>query len=397
MGKQDVDILIVGGGLIGASLMLALAHTPYRVMLVEATPLSSMCSPDFDARSLALSPASVRILQMLHVWELLAKDACAIDTIQVSERFGWGCAHLRGDGAEPLGFVVELQHINHALHQRLDMDNVLAPAELVAFDKDTGVAVLHQGEKSIHVTPKLIVAADGSDSSVRKLCGLPARIKPYHQHAIVANIGLQRSHQQVAFERFTSQGPLALLPMNGLRASMVWALSPDESTRMMALNSHDFLSVLQRTLGYRLGRLVTVGRRVSYPLQQVMLPQQTLGSVVFVGNAAHTLHPVAGQGFNLGLRDVAMLAQCIVEHGLQAPLLSRYTALREVDQNSIAQLTDGLIQVFTSHHPLVKWARRAGLVAFEQLPILKMMLSRYARGYAGVTPDLVCGISIGRD
>lgn len=392
MDNQEVDILIIGGGLIGATLMLALAKTAYRVILVDTIPFSSRITADFDARSLALSPASTRIMQMLDLWPLLETHACPIDTIHVSEQHAFGCAQIRGDGESKLGHVIELQHISHALHQRLDLKHVLAPAQLVALNQERGIATIRQGDRSLQLTAKLIVAADGTDSSVRTLCNMTATINDYHQQAIVANIGLARGHQHTAYERFTPHGPLALLPMNGLRASMVWALSPDEAKQAMASNDKNFLTQLQRHFGYRLGRFTSVGQRVSYPLRQVIMPKQTCGSVIFVGNAAHTLHPVAGQGFNLGLRDVAMLAQCIVQQGLTPEMFVRYEHQRVGDQTSMARLTHGLIQLFTSNVPGVKLARRAGLFVFDNMPVLKALLARHARGFAAIIPDLVCQI-----
>lgn len=394
MDSQSTDILIIGGGLTGASLMLALANSPYRVMLVDAVPFSSRMTSDFDARSLALSPASVRILQMLDVWPLLAAYACPINSIHISERYGFGCAQLNPSENNMLGHVVELQHISNALHQRIDLSKVIAPAELVALDKVAQVATIRHGSKQFSIHAKLIVAADGTNSSVREFCGMHAQIKDYQQHAIVANIGLARSHQHIAYERFTAHGPLALLPMNGLRAAMVWALSPEEATRMMALSDKDFLFELQKTFGYRLGRLTSIGQRITYPLKQMTMPKITSQSVVFVGNAANTLHPVAGQGFNLGIRDVAMLAQCIMTHGLHHKMLTEYEALRNRDQSMMLHFTDGLIRLFTSNHLGLKFARRMGLMAFDQLPLFKTVLSRYARGFADVTPDLVCGIPL---
>lgn len=395
MDNVQFDVLIIGGGLIGASLMLALKGRGFHVGLVDSECYTDRIQPDFDARSLALSSASVQILKMLDVWSLMLPYACPIDTIHVSERTGFGSTRLQADASSPLGYVVEMQHIHHALQHRLDMKHVFAPAELLALDKQQGTATIRYGAEERSFKAKLIVAADGTQSSVRKFCGMTAKIKDYQQHAIVANVGLARPHHYRAYERFTTMGPLALLPMNENRVSMVWALSPEEATRVMALADRDFLATLQRAFGYRLGRLVRVGQRVMYPLRQVISQSTVHGNIVFIGNAAQTLHPVAGQGFNLGLRDVAMLAQCIVNEGLTDEMLGHYQTLRKSDQRSMLGFTDGLIHLFISDFPGVACARRAGLVAFDHLPVFKTLLARFTRGFSGTSPDLVCGIPLG--
>ena len=394
MVERQVDILIIGGGLIGATLMLALADLGYSTLLVEAKPFSKRIRADFDARSLALSPASVRILQMLKVWPLLEDHASPIDMIHVSEQHGFGNTRLYGEEMTPLGYVVEMQYINRALHQLLDKSHIIAPAELVALDHASGHATIRSAKGDSTLQARLIVAADGADSSVRKMCGLTADVKEYGQHSIVTNIGLARPHGQKAYERFTSSGPLALLPMIRLRASLVWAMSPTDAERLMTCSEADFLKALQLAFGYRLGRFVKMGQRVLYPLRQVIMSKQTVGSVVFVGNAAHTLHPVAGQGFNLGLRDVATLAQCIAKDGLSLKMLTIYQQARRHDQAAIIHFTDGLIELFTSRMPGSAIARSSGLIALDNSALLKKLLARYARGFAGVTPDLVCGIPL---
>ena len=394
MVDREVDILIVGGGLTGAALMLALAEAGFSTLLVETKSFSDHELAHFDARSLAISPASVHILQMLNVWPLLQNAAASIDTIHVSEQHRFGTTRLQGDRDHPLGYVVEIQHVNRALYQLLDQQRVMAPARLVAVDALEGIATINETTGETTVRARLIVAADGTNSTVRALCGLKTQVKDYGQHAIVANIGLARSHQQCAYERFTSAGPLALLPLTGLRSSLVWAMPPSETQRLMNMPENEFLNQLQRAFGYRLGRLVRVGERVVYPLSQVLMTDQVMGKVVFVGNAAHTLHPVAGQGFNLGLRDVAMLAQCIVREGLAPDMLQTYQQARRHDQAAITRLTDGLIELFTSHLPGLAKLRSAGLIAMDNIPVLKNILARYARGYAGVIPDLVCGIAL---
>lgn len=394
MDNRDVDILIIGGGLTGAALMLALEKTAYRVMLIDAVPFSSRINPDFDARSLALSPATTRILEMLDVWSLIESNACPIKTIHISEQHAFGSAHLKGNEDATLGHVVELQQVSHALHQRLNLKHVLAPAQLIDLDPDSGTATITQQDQTFQIHAKLIVAADGTHSSVRDFCGMSATIKDYDQHAIVANIGLARPHQHIAYERFTAHGPLALLPMNHQRVAMVWAHPPDHAQTIMTFSDHEFLRHLQHQFGYRLGRFISVGKRTTYPLQQLTMSKQTKGRVVFVGNAAHTLHPVAGQGFNLGLRDVAMLAQCIIQKGIHAEMLNDYESQRLGDQSNMIRFTDGLIQLYTSKLPGIKLARSVGLVAFDQLPAFKAVLARYAKGFAGITPDLVCQIPL---
>ena len=396
MAERHVDILIIGGGLTGATLMLALAERGYSTLLVEAKPLSNRVRADFDARTLALAPASIRILKMLNIWPLLQEYSTPINTIHVSEQHRFGSARLHADEQEPLGHVVEMQYINRALHRLLDQRHTIAPAKLIALDYSKGTATIKTNADEFTVKAKLIVAADGTDSSVRHFCGIAAQNKEYGQQAIVANIGLARAHQQHAYERFTSSGPLALLPMTDLRASLVWSLQPVDAERLMESSETDFLKALQQTFGYRLGRFIKVGQRVIYPLRQVIMHRQVLEKVVFVGNAAHTLHPVAGQGFNLGLRDVATLAQCIVKEGLSAEMLKKYQNARSADQNAIIRFTDGLIELFTRRLPGLGISRSAGLIALDNSAVLKNMLKRYARGFGGVTPDLVCGIQLFR-
>lgn len=394
MADRHVDILIVGGGLTGAILMLALANSGYEVLLVDINPLNAKISPDFDARTLALSPASIRILEMLNIWPLLQTDATAIETIHVSEQGRFGSATIDGESNKPLGFVVEMQHINRALHQLLDQQQILAPARVTALNKEQNLVTIVTDKEDCAVKAKLIVAADGTDSTIRRLSGLTLKVKDYQQQAIVANIGLARSHHNQAYERFTASGPLALLPMTKNRASLVWALPPEEAARLMALEEEKFLSVLQKNFGYRLGRFIRVGKRVIFPLKQVTMPKKTAWPLVFVGNAAHTLHPVAGQGFNLGLRDVASLAQCIIQQGLTPEMLQNYQQMRQHDETAITRFADGLIEIFTSRLPGMAFSRNLGLIAVDQFKILKQGLTHYTRGFAGVTPDLVCGIAL---
>lgn len=394
MINQEIDILIVGGGLTGATLLLALQGLGYSTLLVDAQPLAHKVNPDFDARTLALSPASQRILNQLKIWQPLQEHVTSIEMIHVSEQSRFGASRLQSKPHDPLGYVVEMQYLHQALHHLLDTQSVLAPATVYSLDLENNTVSVKTEAGERQIKARLIVAADGAHSAIRKMCDLPCETKLYVQQAIVANIGLLQAHQGRAYERFTQHGPLALLPMQKNRMALVWALPPDEAAQYLALSDEAFLQKLQQAFGYRLGRLAKIGKRFAYPLQQVLMPQLVKNSVVFIGNAAHTLHPVAGQGFNLGLRDVATLAQCIAQQGLNVAMLKEYVQLRAHDQKAIIRLTDDLIRVFTSRIPGLGIARGLGLMAFDNLPSLKKLLAHYARGFGGVAPNLVCDIAL---
>ncbi|KTD18752.1 2-octaprenyl-6-methoxyphenol hydroxylase [Legionella lansingensis] len=394
MIEKQVDILIIGGGLTGAILQLALVGKGYSILLIDSNRFSDKIDANFDARTLALSPASAKILDMLQVWPLLEQDATPIHAIHVSDQHYFGATRLHAQMDKPLGYVVEMQYINRALYQLIEQENVLAPAQLIELDKHSGLAMVTTQDEEVRIQAKLVVAADGADSTVRRLVGLSAKNKDYNQHALVANIELARSHNYQAYERFTSAGPLALLPMTKNRVSLVWAQGFEAAKRLTTITEKEFLRALHQTFGYRLGRFLRAGQRTLFPLRQVVMQQQTRWPFVFVGNAAHALHPVAGQGFNLGLRDVATLAQCIVHKGLDEGMLRQYEAMRQHDQRSIIALTDGLVKIFTSRLPGMAFARNLGLIAMDNFSVLKKGLSYYTRGFAGITPDLVCGIDL---
>lgn len=387
MNHQQIDILIIGGGLIGAAFMLALKNLGYSSLLVEAKPFAEE-SLDFDARSLALSPASKCILDNLGIWSDLEAVVTPIEKIHVSEAGRFGATRLESDKDQPLGYVLEMHYLQAALHRNLSVNQILAPAKLIALKDNQATVTTNEG--TITIEAGLIVAADGANSTVRQLCKLPFNVKKYQQKAIIANVGLTQAHQQQAFERFTPDGPLALLPLPANRMALVWTLQDRQIDSYLQMSDAQFLSALQKKFGYRLGYFDKLGQRFSYPLQQLIMPKQTAWPVLFVGNAAHTLHPVAGQGFNLGLRDIATLVQCIQETGLTKRMLETYEQRRQHDQRAIRYFTDGLVELFTSRFPGITLARNAGLVAMDNLPPLKKMLAHYARGFGGYIPNLIC-------
>lgn len=391
---KSIDVLIIGGGLTGATLLLALQGLGFSTLLVESKPFHSTANPDFDARSLALSPASQRILNQLGVWDLVKKNTTAIETIHVSNQNYFGISRLAAKVNDPLGYVLEMQYLSQALYQLQNKSDLLIPATLKNLDQNNPLAIVSTQMGDLRIRPQLIVAADGAESAIRQACQLPVFIKNYQQQALVTNVALAKPHKHCAYERFTSHGPLALLPLQDNRMSLVWSLPPDEAQQILQMDDAQFLKELQRAFGYRLGRFIKTGARVAYPLKQVIMPTQTHWPLVFVGNAAHSLHPVAGQGFNLGLRDVATLAQCIAEFGLNEGMLNVYLQLRRHDQQAIRYLTDGMVSLFTSRLPGIGFLRNLSLLAFDQIPVLKNLLTNYMRGFGGIIPDLVCGIAL---
>lgn len=394
MVDKEIDVLIVGGGLIGAVLLQALIPSGLRCMMVDNQAPALRLKSDFDARSLALSAASVRILTSLGLWPQLEAQATPIEQIHVSEQGRFGNVLLQAEAMEALGYVVEHHDLNRILYQKLKSDTWLAPATVSAFDPSQKTITIETDHGQKMIRARLFVAADGANSCMRDFCQAKAEEKHYPQQALIANIGLARPHQQIAYERFTQAGPMAMLPMTESRSSLVWCLSSAEATRLCQVTEAQFLSALQQQFGYRLGRLVKVGQRTCYPLRQIVMPKTVFDPVVFIGNAAHTLHPVAGQGFNLGLRDVAMLAQYLTAHSHEQPMLQAYQQARQHDQTTISRLTDGLVSLFTSQYRGLRLARSCGLVALDNNLCLQGILSQYTRGYAGVVSDLICGIPL---
>jgi 2-octaprenyl-6-methoxyphenol hydroxylase len=399
--------VIAGSGMVGASLACALAATPLRVVLVEPVDPSAPGQPSYDDRVVALSLGSRRILEGLGVWESLGTEATAIRAVHVSDRGHFGATRLdaRRLGVEALGYVAEARRLGHALLDRLGLHGGpqrLCPARVrgvVQHPGEVEVAVAVGGETR-RLGARLLVAADGGQSAVREAVGIEARETDYGQTAVIANLSPGRPHRGDAFERFTRTGPLALLPMSEGRCALVWSVPRTDTDRVLGLGDDAFLGEVQGLFGDRLGRLLRVGRRGAYPLRLVQAREQVRGRVVLIGNAAHTLHPVAGQGFNLGLRDAAALAQVLVDATREGAdpgaqeALAEYTRWRAPDHAALTRFTDGVVQVFSSDALPLAAARNAGLLALDLLPELKGFLARRLMGLGGRQPRLACGIPL---
>lgn len=415
--RENYDTCIVGGGMVGASLAIALASIEQRVAVIEAHPPGKPGQPSFDDRATALSNGSRRVFEALGVWSDLASRATPITSIHVSDRGRFGVSRIDAsqEGVSALGFMVRNRHIGAALMRRLAQMSavtMIAPAVLknLEIDEDSVRLSAGSGDNTSAervLQSRLLVAADGARSSVRDLLGISAEKNDYDQVALIANIGTERDLGGVAYERFTESGPIAVLPMSdedapcaGGRATIVWSLETEQAGPVMDLSDAAFIERFQEQFGYRLGRIVKVGKRVSYPLALVQTAEKVRSRVVIAGNAAHSLHPVAGQGFNLSLRDVAALAETVAEankagldHG-SLEVLSRYADWRARDQRDVIRFSDSLIKIFGSHSPLTRAGRSAGLLALELVPGAKQLLARQTMGVAGRLPKLARGLSL---
>ncbi len=407
----DSDIAIIGGGMVGAALaaLLAKADPRWRIAVIEAFPLlpdqsPTSYRPSFDDRSTAIAHGSVLLLQQLGLWDSLRQYATPIEQVHVSDR-----GHLNGAlidrhqvGVDALGYVIPNAWIGQVLLAHLQgLDNLdwLAPARVSRLKPVAGGAELtvvsgnssaSDGAGSVVHRTSLAVIADGAQSSLRDSLGIDVAVQAYGQSAVITNVNLDEPHQGIAYERFTDLGPMAMLPLGGSQAgrqaALVWTLPESEVDAVMALSDEAFLQRLQLRFGFRLGRLTGIGKRDSYPLSLAVAKEQVRSSLVVMGNAAHFLHPVAGQGFNLALRDCAALAATLQQAAReQQPLgklsvLQQYLQVQAQDQQLTIGISDQLTKWF-SHPGLPQAALRAlGFIGLECVPPAKQWLSQQTMG-----------------
>ena len=406
-GNTEFDLLIIGGGLVGASLACALAGQGLRIGLVEAAPFAAARHPSYDDRVLALAYGARRIFEGLGLWDAIAADATPILTVHISEQGAPGIARLshRDEGVAALGYVAEARLLGAALRNRLAAlpeVEVLCPARLESIDIQPAAArvTVRSGEDSLALTAALVAAADGARSQVREQLGIDALRWDYGQTAVITNVTPEIPHHNVAYERFTEAGPVALLPLSQGRCAAICTVASPQAETVLAMDDAAFLACLQSRFGDRLGRFQRAGKRQAYPLFLVKAQEQARPRVAVIGNAAHTLHPIAGQGFNLGLRDVAALAQVIVEARQRGDdlggeaALQRYADWRRWDQRRTIAFTDGLTRLFDNPLPPLRLARNLGLLAFNLLPPAKRLLARQAMGLEGYLPRLAQGLPL---
>jgi len=404
---MKVDVAIVGGGMVGASLALGLRGLGVSVLLVEGVAPGSSTQPSFDDRTTALGNASRRIFESLGVWGGIAPQAAAIRTIHVSDAGRFGFARLRAEeqGIDAFGYVVANRVIGAALWQSLSgsRDIVLrVPAKPDAIEMTAdGARLTLVTDTGNHeeVEARLMVAADGAHSAVRAAAAIDAQVEDYDQVAIVANVGADRPHDGTAYERFTPSGPLAVLPLYDGSYGVIWSCTPADAAGVSSLDDDSYLRELQARFGWRAGKFMRAGRRVSYPLKLTRATTTTALRTVLIGNAAQALHPVAGQGFNLGLRDAAMLAEVIANADAGADvggaeLLQRFSDWRAADRTGVVKFTDGLVKLFGNTRPGMGMLRNLGLLLFDLAPPAKSALARVSAGFGGPGPRLARGLPV---
>ncbi len=401
------DLIIIGGGLAGASLACALKDSALKIAVVEAFELNTDSQPCYDDRTVALSYGSRCIFDAMGVWPSLAPFAEAINTIHISDRGHFGVSRLtrEQEGVEALGYVLENRSIGQQLYAAIkESQNIslFCPAELNTLQQDESKVSIEvsAGGKVRTLTAELLVAADGNNSQVMQLLNIGSSRKDYAQSALITNITPGKKHDNVAYERFTEDGPLAFLPMTENRCSVVWTLPPEQAEYLYALDEDDFLAQLQQRFGFRLGQIKKTGKRQIYPLFLQSATQMTQGRVAIIGNAAHSVHPVAGQGFNLALRDVALLSELIVDNKRSGDdigslsMLQQYVSLREEDINRVYRFTDVLVRTFSNSIAPLAHMRSLGLLMVDVLPDLKHQLAIQSMGMAGRLSRLSRGLPL---
>jgi 2-octaprenyl-6-methoxyphenol hydroxylase len=396
------DIIIVGGGMVGLSLALMLAKANIGVKLLEAIQYPNYDDANlapyhssFDARNSALSRRSVQIYQELGLWDALQEHATPILQVHITEQGSFGKARLvaEQEKVESFGQVIENAWLGRVLLTQVRQQpliELIDGVNVTSLTQDSEQAYIEalRGEEQLSFQAKLVIAADGRDSFCRKALGIGASEHDYDQVAIVTTVQTSKPHQQVGFERFSHLGPLALLPLPGeYRRSVVWPVKKGTEAEWLGdENDQHFLDALQETYGDRAGKFQKTGKRFCFPLSQVLAEKQAVGRVVLMGNAAHTIHPVAGQGFNLCMRDAYVLLRYLTaQQAKQADLgepkmLLDYEQARLTDQQRVIKFCDSVVRGFSNQNPFLKFIRNTGLVAFDTIPGVKPLIANYAMG-----------------
>ncbi len=378
------DLAIIGGGLVGLCAGLILQHPARRVTIIEASNFDPQPAQGLAARSIALSASSVQILRALDLWSAIEAQAAPIRHIHISARARWGVTRLHADDyrLESLGYVVENQVLGACLLQAVQASEQIELQQGAAFESIEQDSLVNIGyrcdDHQQRLQARLALIADGAQSQARAALGIGHQQVDYGQSVVIANIEVDGPQADTAYERFTEQGPLAMLPLGGRRYACVWTMKPDLATKISAVDDAEFMAALQDCFGYRLGLIEKVSPRFALPLQRTSAEALKVGRCLMIGNAANALHPVAGQSFNLALRDVAALYELLCEQSLAdldntgvAALTDDYQLQRQREQRQVIRYGDGLVSMFSNELPILDHVRAAGLGMLDLIPALK--------------------------
>ncbi len=396
------DVAIVGGGLAGASLAVALAPLGYDIKVIEAVAHKAPEQPSYDDRTLAISHSSCRILAGIGLWEMLEADATAIRKIFITELSRPGRVVLDSAemGLSAFGHVVEARRFGVAVTGAMGCtENIelISPAsvEEIEIGGPRTKLRLESAKGVSQLEARLVVAADGANSFIRRRLQIPTKNREYGQTAVICNITPEIEHDGRAFECLTDTGPFAVLPHTGKRCGLVWSVATGHAKEILKLDDETFLARAQKRFGEQLGAWIKVGKRTAYPLKLVRASEDIRERLVILGNAAHAIHPIGAQGFNLALRDAAVLAEILADDDLGDPgetgLLHTYSAWRRQDQSGTIATSDGMTRLFSNPSPLAAVLRTTGLIAHAVSPSLRRYSAIKAMGYRGRVPRLALG------
>ncbi len=397
------DICIIGGGLVGLMAARVMSAQGRRVKLIEARPLTSAQPAQMDVRSIALSLSSIKMLQALGLDQGLRDLMTPISDIHISSagHFGVTRLHAADLNLPQMGAVVEYPGLMRVL---LDAVVVCPDIELISparFDslqqQEQGVTVnVNSDQGRVQIEASVVLVADGAGSKLRQTLNIPSTQHDYHQSAIIANVQVQQPKPGWAYERFTADGPLAMLPLSDARYAMVWTRKPSQADKLMQVDEETFLQQLHQLFGFRLGYMTALGKRDRFDLKLMRSSRLVDGRCLLIGNAANSLHPVAGQGFNLALRDIGHLYDQLkgldLSGGNVVSTLTEYEKNRLQDQQQTIALGHGLVQLFSNSLPLLNHARAAALAALDLCPIARQEFSWMAMGLGPGTNSLMRGV-----
>jgi len=398
------DVVILGGGLNGAAMALALAHGGMKSVVIDYADPKTILSANYDGRTCAIAAASKAVLEVVGAWEHMADEAEPILDIRIAD--GQSPLFLHYDhhdvGDEPLGYIVENLVTRGALYRAIaksDLIEMIAPARVTGIARDQGGMTISLADGR-QVRAPLAVGAEGRNSMLRKWAGIKTYEWSYKQSAVVCTVKHKQPHNGLAVEHFLPAGPFAILPMTDNRCSIVWTESTELGNYLVNLDEETFVDELHRRFDGYLGDLEVVGPRFCYPLGLQHAYYYTDDRIALIGDAAHGMHPIAGQGLNMGIRDVAVLAEILVNARRlgrdigSADVLGDYEQWRRFDNTVMLAVTDLTNRLFSNDIAPIRWARDIGLAVVQKIPPLKKTFMSHAMGYAGTLPKLMQGKSL---